>query len=129
MIKISKNWSKLSKREVRPFCPYIYLEGISKERLIILKKRLQQEDIRFWDGYDFLGADFSVVSIIRRANSENNIKMKIINRLEELDNILVDISGTKEIYQFYLNEPFYENAQKICYGIQIASTEDISMMI
>lgn len=82
IIKISKNWSKLSRREIRTFCPYIYLHGISKERLVILKKKLQQEDIRLWDGYDFLGADFSVDSIIRRATAENNIRLKIINKLE-----------------------------------------------
>ena len=129
LIKISKNWSRLSKREVRPFCPYIYLHGISEERLVTLKKKLQQEDIRLWDGYDFLGADFSVGSIIRRANAENNIKMKIINKLDEMDNVLVNASGTKEIYHFYLNTPFYENSQNLCYGIQISSTEDIIMMI
>ena len=64
--KISSNWSKLSRREIKPFCPYIYLEGISKERLINLKKHLQEENIRIWDGYDFLGADFKVDSIIRK---------------------------------------------------------------
>ena len=129
IIKISKNWSKLSRREVRTFCPYIYLHGISEERLVTLKKKLQQEDIRLWDGYDFLGADFSVGSIIRRANAENNIKMKIINKLDEMDNVLVNASGTKEIYHFYLNKPFYENSQNLCFGIQISSTEDIIMMI
>lgn len=129
IIKVSKNWSKLSKREVRPFCPYIYLNGISEERLIVLKKKLQQEDIRLLDGYDFLGADFSVASIIRRANAENNVKIKIINNLEELDAVLINALGTKEIYHFYLNEPFYDNNQNLCYGIQISSTEDIIMMI
>lgn len=129
IIKVSKNWSKLSKREVSPFCPYIYLNGISEERLIILKKKLQQEDIRLWDGYDFLGADFCVDSIIRRANAENNVKIKIINKLEELDVVLRKASGTKEIYHFYLNKPFYDNNQNLCYGIQISSTEDIIMMI
>lgn len=129
IIKISKNWSKLSKREVRPFCPYIYLNSISQERLVALKKKLQQEDIRLWDGYDFLGSDFSVSSIIRRATAENNVKIKIINKLEELDGILQNASGTKEIYHFYLNEPFYEKDGNLCYGIQISSTDDIIMMI
>ncbi|MFQ7528021.1 MAG: hypothetical protein ACLRMN_10995 [Mediterraneibacter gnavus] len=36
--KISKNWSKLSSREIKPFCPYVYLNGISQERLVGLKK-------------------------------------------------------------------------------------------
>ena len=129
IVKISRNWSKLSKREIKTFCPYIYLEGISEERLITLKKKLQQENIRLWDGYDFLGADFVVDSIVRKATYENNVKVKIVNRIENLNDILEKASGTKEIYQFYLNQPFYETDRNLCYGIQISSTEDINMMI
>lgn len=129
IIKISNNWSKLSKREVHTFCPYIYLHGISKERLVILKKMLRRENIRIWDGYDFLGADFCIESIIRIANSENNVKIKIINDLNSLESVIKSISKTKEIYQFYLHEPFWEEEQSIAYGIQILSTENISMMI
>ena len=127
--KISKNWSKLSKREVKPFCPYVYLNGITQERLVGLKKKLQREDIRLWDGYDFLGAEFMVDSIIRRANYENDIKVKIINHIENLDDVLEKATGTKMIYQFYLKEPFYKSNRDLCYGIQISKTEDINMMI
>lgn len=127
--KISKNWSKLSRREVKPFCPYIYFKGITEERLVELKKKLQREDIRLWDGYDFLGAEFAVDSIIRRANYENGIKVKIINHIENLNDILEKVAGIKEIYQFYLNEPFYESEHNLCFGIQISKTEDINMMI
>lgn len=129
IVKISNNWSKLSKREVHTFCPYIYLHGISKERLIVLKKILQREDIGFWDGYDFLGADFSVKSIIRKANAENDIKLKILNELNLVSDVLNSASGTKEIYQFYLQKPFFEENPSLSYGIQISATEDISMMI
>lgn len=129
IVKISNNWSKLSKREVYTFCPYIYLHGISKERLVTIKKMLQQDDIQLRDGYDFLGSSFSVKSIIRKANAENNVKIKIINELNMLDNIIENVSGTKEIYHFYLNEPFYENEKNVCNGIQIPSTEDINIMI
>lgn len=129
IVKISNNWSKLSKREVSTFCPYIYLHGISKEQLVTLKTMLLREDIRLWDGYDFLGADFSVKSIIRKANAENNIKIKIINELSLIDSIIDSAPGTKEIYQFYLNGPFYENERRLCYCIQISSTEDICKMV
>lgn len=129
IVKISKNWSKLSRREVKPFCPYIYFKGITEERLVELKKKLQREDIRLWDGYDFFGAEFAVDSIIRRANYENEIKVKIINHIENLNEILEKVTGIKEIYQFYLNEPFYESEYNLCFGIQISKTEDISMMI
>lgn len=48
-------------------------------------------------------------SIIRRANYVNDIKVKIINHIENLDDILEKATGTKVIYQFYLKEPFYES--------------------
>ena len=105
------------------------MNGISQERLVGLKKKLQHEDIRLWDGHDFLGAEFMVDSIIRRANYVNDIKVKIINHIENLDDILEKATGTKVIYQFYLKEPFYESNQNLCYGIQISKTEDIYMMI
>ena len=127
--KISKNWSKLSRREAKPFCPYIYFKGITEDRLVELKKKLQREDIRLWDGYDFLGAEFAVASIIRRANYENEIKVKIINHIENLNEILEKATGIREIYQFYLDEPFYESEYNLCFGIQISKTEDVCMMI
>lgn len=40
LLKISKNWSKLSKNEVRPFCPYVYLHGISEPEIIDIKRAL-----------------------------------------------------------------------------------------
>lgn len=129
IVKISHNWSKLSKREVHTFCPYIYLHGISKERLIKLKKKLQQDDVRFWDGYDFFGADFSAKSIIRKANAENDIRLKILNELDLLSSVLNSASGTKEIYQFYLQEPFFEEKIYSLCGIQISATEHVGMMI
>ena len=76
-----------------------------------------------------LGAEFAVDSIIRRANYENEIKVKIINYIENLNEILEKVTGIKEIYQFYLNEPFYESEYNLCFGIQISKTEDISVMI
>lgn len=55
--------------------------------------------------------------------------MKIINDIENLDDILEKATGTKMIYQFYLKEPFYKSNRDLCYGIQISKTEDINMMI
>lgn len=127
--KIAEKWSKLSIRESKPFCPYVYINGISQERLITLKKKLQHENIRLLDGYDFLGADFFVDSIIRKPNNDNKVKVKIINSIENLNMILEKTVGIKKIYQFYLHEPFYTNQKDLCYMIQILKTEDISMMI
>ena len=60
---------------------------------------------------------------------KNEIKVKIINHIENLNEILEKVTGIKEIYQFYLDEPFYESEYNLCFGIQISKTEDVCMMI
>ncbi|MFE7084163.1 DUF4297 family anti-phage-associated protein [Priestia megaterium] len=104
---ISRKWSNLSKREPTPFCPYVYIHNISQNALIELKKDLYRENFRFVDGFNFYGASFSPKSLCVTANYENKIKVKIINEIEHFDLILDEISNTKEIYQFYLQKPYF----------------------
>lgn len=104
---ISKKWSKFSPREPNPFCPYLYLNNISPQELLDLKKELHLEDFLFIDGFDFEGADFNPKSISKSINSKNPIKIKIINKLENIDLSIKEITKTKEIFQFYINDPFF----------------------
>lgn len=127
--KISKNWSKLSRRENKPFCPYIYLRGLTDQTVINIKQALQDDDIYFIDGYDFKGSCFSPKSISRKATFYNKIKLKLVTELKEIDLILPELSTTRIIYEFYINEPFYECTEhQLCY-IKIAATTNIEDMI
>lgn len=130
-IKISRNWSKLSPREEKPFCPYVYLHNISEEKLIDIKKALYADGIKISDGYAFKGADFSPELISERADSKNNIQLKIINELAHLDDILAVLKVTKEIYQFFLSDPFYLNddSTHVIMKIQIQETKNIELMV
>ncbi|VTR43556.1 DUF4297 family anti-phage-associated protein [Sphingobacterium thalpophilum] len=116
---ISKKWSKISKREPKPFCPYIYIHNINEKELIELKKELLSEDFKFIDGYNFNGADFNPSSIVQRADYSNQIKIKFINKITFIDGVLKATKGTKELYQFYLKQPFYQNDQASIKHIQI----------
>ena len=129
IIKIAAKWSRLSKRETNPFCPYIYFHGISDECLLNVKNLLHKENINLVDGYSYLGADFSVQDITIRASCENGIKVKIINKIDFLSEILANTHEVKEIYIFYLNVPFYEDVENSYVGIQIPSTNSIDMII
>ena len=106
---ISKKWSKLSKREAKPFCPYLYINCIGSDELIELKKELATEDFCFIDGYDFQYAPFNVKSLLVKPDYNNGISLKFINDLSHLDKVLTESKNTKEIYQFYLDKPFYHN--------------------
>lgn len=131
ILTISKKWSKLSSREPRPFCPYIYLHGIVSLELLELKKELFSEGFIFIDGFDFDGSEFNPKSISKSANSSNSIKLKILNKLEHIDLIVNEISKTKEIYQFYYNIPFfhisYTNVRQV--QIQFSQLTDIKKII
>lgn len=129
VLKIAKNWSKLSKREVKTFCPYIYLHNASDMMVLHIKRALQNDDIYFCDGHDFKGADFSAKSISRKATAYNDIKIKLITTLSQIDEILNTVTGTREIYQFFIQEPYYENKKHKHIFIQIEETQNISAII
>ncbi|MEK6511203.1 DUF4297 family anti-phage-associated protein [Myroides odoratimimus] len=131
ILTISKKWSKLSAREPKPFCPYIYLHNIPQQELLELKKELYSEGFIFIDGFDFDGSEFNPKSISKSANNSNSIKLKIINKLEHIDLTLSEISKTKEIYQFFNTNPFfnisYPNIKQI--QIQFSRLTDIKKII
>lgn len=129
LLKISKNWSKLSKKETKPFCPYVYLHGLSDVEIVNIKRTLQSDDVYFIDGYDFRGAGFSVKSITRRASAQNGIKLKIITEISQIQDILESITTTRIIYQFFLNQPFYENSKYQMNSIKIQKTQNVDRIV
>lgn len=129
LLKISKNWSRLSRNEAKPFCPYVYLHGIPESEVIGIKQALQSDGVYFIDGYDFRGANFSAKSITRRPSAYNEIKLKFITELSQIADILNAISATRIIYQFYLETPFYENNQHEIHTIKIQETQNIEKII
>ncbi|MDV4008526.1 hypothetical protein CMT57_01575 [Elizabethkingia anophelis] len=128
---ISKKWSKLSAREPKTFCPYIYLHNISQQELLDLKKELYSEGFVFIDGFDFAGAEFSTKSICKTANNSNSIKLKLLNEFEHIDLTLNEIKETKEIYQFYITNPFFYTSCASIKQVQIQFSQltDIKKII
>lgn len=128
---ISRKWSKLSKREPNPFCPYVYLNNIPEKELIELKKELSLEGFKFIDGFDYMGAEFDPDSISKPATFGNLIKLKLINKVDHIDLVLAKITKTKEIYQFYIDTPFYNctNPGIKAVTIQIKKINDIQKII
>lgn len=108
ILTISIKWSKLSAREPNPFCPYMYLHNIPPQELLDLKKELYSEGFTFIDGFDFDGSEFNPKSISKTANNSNSIKLKILNKFEHIDLTVSEIIKTKEIYQFYSTNPFFD---------------------
>lgn len=128
LVKISENWSKLSQRTVA-FCPYVHIYGISSTRLSKIKGILLKNGIHIWDGYEYKDATFSPSSLTRQVNSYMGVRLKIINEFNQIDMVFNACNEMKIIYQFHLNEPFYENNMAISKNFLIRSTMDIIKII
>jgi hypothetical protein len=128
---ISKKWSKISKREPKPFCPYVYIHNLPINELIELKREMYDEDFVIIDGFDFAGSAFSPKSIIRKADFSNQIKLKFVNELNHLLLTINEIRNNKYVFQFYLNNPFFELEQPSTKHtkIQIKKFNDIKEII
>jgi hypothetical protein len=128
---IAKKWSKLTKRDTIPFCPYVYIHRISGSQLVTIKSQLMAEGILINDGYSFLGADFNVEIVTKQANHTNGIKLKVLSSIDDITSILEAITKRRFVYQFYLTEPFFEvsiaNITDI--KIQVAQLSDIKQII
>lgn len=128
----SEKYTKNSRRDSKPYCPYIYLHNFSSSELKKLKIQLQNEGVNFIDGFDFENADFSAESLIKNVDHHNKISLKFINRIEFIDDVIeVNKMKTKEIYQFYFDERIYqkENDDVRQVSILIQSMKDIKEMI
>ncbi|CKG24372.1 DUF4297 family anti-phage-associated protein [Bacillus paranthracis] len=111
LLLISTKWSKLSPRTPTPFCPYVYVHNLPNTELIEIKNEFIENNYKFVDGYSFEGARFSVTTISESATVENQIKLKIINNLDDLDLTINHIRKIREIYQFYKNSNSFFDTQ------------------
>lgn len=102
---ISKRYSNLNKREPKTFCPYICFPNIKDSDLIILKNELFREEFNFIDGKPYAGSKFHTKAIKIEASHNNQLKIKIIKDIEEVSELLPEISKTKEVLHFYFTEP------------------------
>ena len=130
ILTISKKYSKLSSREPHPFCPYIYLHDVPDQEILELKKEFSAEDFIFMDGFDYYGADFNPKSIAKTIKN-TSVQLKILNKLDYINLTLAEINKTKEIYQFYNTQVFfndnYPNIKQI--KIQFSLLTDIKKII
>ena len=127
---IIKKWTKCTKREPKPFCPYLYLHNILYEQLAALKKELYRENINFIDGFPFLGSDFYAETLALPANHENMLQIKIINEMGMINDVIENIRNRVEIYQFYKKKVFYEGLDNVKHvKIQIEKLDNIKEII
>lgn len=128
---ISRKYSKLSKRDPRPFSPYVLLVGIDDSELSGLKQELHNEDISFVDGYDFKGAQFDAMSISRPASAGVGPALRLFCNLGEARQTFRSFQRSREIYEFYRSEPVEDFGDTAISHtrFQIPNYEDIDKII
>lgn len=127
---LNKKWAKCTKREEQPFSPYIYFHNVSDEQLAAVKSALFKEGFVFIDGYPFYMSDFQPDALLLPTTYENKIGIKFVNKLEIIEQIIPQIHKKVEIYQFYINEIFYESSENVKHiKIQIEKTESVKEIV
>lgn len=128
---ISQKYSKLSKRDAKPFSPYVLLADIDDSELAGLKQELHNEGVRFVDGYDFKGAQFDAASISRPASFSAGPDLRLFCDLEEARRTFLSFKRSREIYEFFRSEPVedFGDAAIIHIRFQIPKYEDIDKII
>ena len=129
---LSKKWSKTTQREPKPFCPYLFIQGIADVELCNIKNELFAEGFKLIDGYGFQGADFSLEAITEAATHSNDIKIKILNSRSDLEATINSARNkTRKIYQFHLGASYFEQSDPAVthVKIQIQNLTDIKEII
>ena len=129
--QISRKYSKLSRRDHRPFSPYALILGLKEDEIIALKQELHNEQFRFVDGHDFKGSEFDPASISRAAIHERGPELRIFSGLSDAFRTFQSIKTERIIYEFYqdVTTGSFWDAAISHIKIQLPNYEDIKAII
>jgi hypothetical protein len=120
---VASAWGKVFSRGkgVGSYCPALYFHGLAVDKLYELKNSLYKGGYKFVDGYPFEGAVINSESFYLAPTVSNEIKLRIVNSLEDLDKLIVVPGRVVELYQFYGAEIFYRNDKVSSMDIKVES--------
>lgn len=108
--RISVRWSNLSDvRQTNRFCPFVYLHNLDENNLKEIKRELIDDGYLIEDGYYYKGCNFDAKLLLREVvehQSPYRTHLKIINNLDDFENLKKENIPNKYIYQMYQSEPF-----------------------
>ncbi|MBU4230704.1 MAG: hypothetical protein KKG88_10430 [Proteobacteria bacterium] len=105
---LRKKWSSHAVRrkpDSERYIPTLFVRDMSEARIVTLKTSLHNDDVRFVDGYPFLGASFSPEHLCTPQTFTNQISLRIISSRDELSSVLKVLRGQCIIYDFYATAP------------------------
>lgn len=126
--KIQEKWSNLSKRNDRPFSPFIYLYGADDNFILSLKNELYNEGLFFCDGHPYKNSDFKVDRIIHNFE-DKSIKFQFLDSIDSLHEVINNIRRRTELYCFYQYNGIQLPTNHYHLSIQIREFSDILEII
>lgn len=126
---ICHKWSKISRREQNPFVPYIYMNGLPLERITRIKEMLFSDGMQINDGHPYHLSPFKPNVIVQTPKGQDK-SVKIIDSLNAINDVLGAIHyKTREIYQFYLDKPFWGTNEHKLVSLYIKTTKEVEQII
>lgn len=132
VLLLKTKWSKNKTKTIPDtdrFVPFVYFNGIQESDLVKLKSDLQKDGYVIKDGYDFLNAPFNINSINIRPTFANELFFKFINKQQDLEKLLNNLSRTGEVYQFFIENPASILFTGKHIEIEVEEIEDIKNII
>lgn len=126
---IKQKYSKFGQRVVRPFCPFIYLHGVSDDNKKIVFNTLKEDGLIIKDGYEFKVSDFDAQSLASDIRIDQRVDIKYIHSLDEMNQVLALIKKSKQVFQFYIDQPYYYSGDGSDIKICITGINDIKSII
>lgn len=113
-------------KTIKSGAPYIFLNGINKEKLKAVKLKLDDYNINFRDGYKFLESPFNIKWIAEPSSIDNNIQIKIVNTTEELQQLINNnYCKLKKLYNLYMKKEYIGDSDIDIVNIKINNISDI----
>jgi len=111
------------------FCPFLLLRGVNRSELIALKTQLRKSGIKFSDGHEFDGSDFSAQSLTEPVTKGKLVTLKFIPAIGQLSTVIELINGVPvEIFDFFKNSPIASDGT-VHHKIKIDSISTISEVL
>ena len=126
---IKTKYAKFDPREIRPYCPFVYVHNFSVADMTSVMGQLINDQIAVRDGYAFKGAEFDAQLLAANIQKDQRVDLKVLYTIDELNQTLALLRVSKQIYQFYLDDSYFTTPDDSDFKICVSELNDIQSII
>ena len=130
--ELRRKWSSHRTRrkpEAERYAPFVFFKELSADRFVALKRMLHEEDVRFVDGYAFLGSTFNSDELCIQQTFSNQLSLRIITSAEDFACTVATIKRRRIIYDFFRDTPINITGNCTQISIPVTSVRMIESII